>query len=140
MSRLYYPPVVGSRLASGTATAQEAAQDTLEKVAKLIPAELITGYSGLISLSANFQNSIARNVGFLLSFLLCGTLTSVYLNKMAEAGKPKTIHLIESTAAFVVWAYFTSGRQVIPEFFSSTVAMILLLLFTLVSATISPNK
>ena len=140
MSRLYYPPAAGSRLASGNASRAEKSKDTLEKVAKMIPAELITGYSGLISLSANFQSDTVKNYCYLGAFVLCGFLTPVYLNKMAERTKPKIIHLFESTAAFVVWAYFTSGRQVIPAYFSVTAASIALLVFSLLSAVIVPKK
>ena len=139
MSRLYYPPTAGSRLASGQASTGEVTKDNLEKVVKLVPAELITGYSALISAAANFHDAIARNIGFAISFVLCGVLTPIYLNKMAEAGKPKIVHLVVSTLAFVVWAYYTSGRQVIPQYFNGDYALFGLLVFSLITA-VTPLK
>jgi len=140
MSRLYYPPIAGSRLATGTANTKEKISDVLEKVAKIIPAELLTGYSGLISVCSDFHSATTRYVTYGISFLACWIATPIYLNKMADAGKPRVIHLIQSTIAFAVWAYFTSAKQIIPQYFSTAGATFALLLFSVLSGAIPVRR
>ena len=147
MSRLYYSqPKALAAAALGDAAPPAPAKsfdinDTAEKVAKLIPAELITAYTALISFAAGETvPGSARPWCFVGSFVLCLVLTPLYLNKMADPGKPKMAHLIVSSIGFVVWAYFTSGQQVLASFnqhwYSNGVASMVLLAFSLVSALI----
>lgn len=139
MSRLYYPPPAKSELSTGETSGVDTKQ-ALEKVAKLIPSEVITAYTGLVSLFLNLKTPRSQSIGFGIAFILGVILTPVYLNNMAEAGKPKRNHLIVSTFAFVVWAYFTSGRQVVPDLYDIIWATAALIIFTLISGAIPLDK
>ncbi len=139
MSRLYYPPAGRTTLAGGNGLYVDP-NDALKKVAKLVPGELLTGYMGLISLSMNVENPAVLPWLFVISFILCLVLTPIYLQRMADAGKPKRNHLIVSTVAFVIWAYFVSGQQVLPDWHDTAVATFILVVFSLVSTVIPMNR
>lgn len=139
MSRLYYPPPVKAVLSKGEESGFDTKQ-AVEKVAKLIPSEVITGYTGLISLFAAAQSQRSQLIGYGVAFVLGLVLTPVYLNQMAEPGKPKRNHLIVSTFAFAFWSYFTSGRQVAPAFYDIIWASAALIIFTLISGAIPMSK
>jgi hypothetical protein len=81
-----------------------------------------------------------RNCLFAASFLLCLILTPIYLNRMADKGKPKRNHLIVSSVAFVVWAYFVSGKQIMPDLYDAALASMATLVFSVVSALVPLDK
>lgn len=138
MSRLYYPPVPEVDFADATQGVDIG--DLSKKVAKLIPSELITGYSALISLSMNVKNQAWHPWLFGFAFFLCLILTPVYLARMGDPGKPKRNHLITSTIAFAIWAYFISGQQVFPDSYDAALASIILVVFSLTSAAVPLNR
>jgi hypothetical protein len=133
MSRLYYPqPSTTGRLASG----RSGYSDFAEKVTKLIPSEIISGYlllTGFVPLIRNLSLHFWFYTGI---FLLCLILTPMYLNYLAESGKPKRIHLVVSSLAFIVWAYAVSGSAVIPNYHDAAIASIILVAFTLATGFI----
>lgn len=134
MSRLYYPSERvprGANAASTGTTPREAG----EKVAKIVPAEIITGYLGLISLCQILKPEEGRNLAIWASFSLCLILTPFYFNMNAEKGKPKVVHITVSTLAFVVWAYWVSGDRVFAHF-NATYAALIAAGFTLVSGLV----
>jgi hypothetical protein len=141
MSRLYYPPenkgalTKGGEGEGGGFDAGEAGK----KIAKLIPAEIITGYMGLIGVALNIRPDW-QLYAYAAFFLLCWVLTPFYLNQMAEPGKPKRNHLIVSSLAFPVWAYLVSGHQVIPDYFDAGLATAVAIVFSLVTGLIPMNK
>jgi hypothetical protein len=135
MSRLYYEsPLTRAAMAGAGAPAKE----YMEKIAKLIPAEIIAGYVTLVGLvpliKAEWQWLYPWF--YLVIFLLSLVLTPIYLYAQADAGKPKRVHLIISTIAFVIWAYAVSGGSVCPAYYDSAVASIFLGVFSLVSGKI----
>ena len=136
MSRLYYSPKGELRLSSGP---QLDIEEIGKKVAKLIPSELITAYTGLVTLTLNVKIATLRPWLFAASFLFCLVMTPIYLNHMAEANKPKRNHLIVSSFAFIVWAYFVSGQQVLP-WYDAALASILMLVFSVISAVVPLDK
>lgn len=137
MSRLYYPPKTELRLASRP---QNEVAEIGEKVAKIIPGEIITAYTGLVALTYDVTIVVLRSWLFVASFLFCLVMTPIYLNRMAEAGRPKRNHLIVSSVAFIVWAYFVSGRQVLPHWYDASLASILMLVFSVISAVVPLDK
>lgn len=144
MSRLYYSPDWLSRGTAGSIPRRHASfkvdnvtpKEYGEKVAKLIPGEIIAGYVCLVGLIPLIKFESVRPLAFAANFVLCLVLTPIYLNVQAERGRPKRNHLILSTVAFPVWAYAVSGGVVIPHLYDSAIASILLVLFTLVSGVI----
>lgn len=112
-----------------------------EKVAKLVPSEIIAGFLAMCGFVPNIgDDSINSRTVYLIIFGFCLILTPVYLNFFAEKDKPKRIHLIISSLAFVVWAYVTTGSELFPDFYNAAIASIILVAFSLVSALIPLNK
>jgi hypothetical protein len=108
----------------------------LEKVAKLVPSEIIAGYVGLVGLVPLVHNREARPWIYLVVFVLCIVLTPLYLRFQANTHKPYKIHVLVSTIAFVVWAYSISGAAIVPGLYDPAIASMLLIAFTLISGTI----
>lgn len=133
MARLYYEI---SEQTPRTRTRGKSSSEYFEKVAKLVPAELIAGYVALIGFVPLIRNSNLHPWFFGASFLLCLVLTPIYLNSQAEKGRPKRNHLVVSTVAFVFWAYAVSGSTTWPAIHDPAIASILLVAFSLVSGRI----
>ena len=112
----------------------------LEKIAKLIPSEVIAGYITLIGLLVAVKNLELRVVFYAIAFVLCLVLTPIYLNYQSDPGKPKKIHLCVSMVAFVVWAYATSGLQVTPQLYDPAIASFTLVAFSLISGAVPLRK
>jgi hypothetical protein len=83
---------------------------------------------------------IARQPAAWICFAICWLLTPAYLNMVADPGKPKRNQIIVGTLAFPVWAYLVSGNQVIPTYFDASLATIIALVFSLLTALIPMNK
>ena len=118
--------------------------DYLEKVARLIPSEIIAGYLTMMGFVGSVKDIHTQNVIAWIVFSIGLILTPIYLSNVAEADKPKRNHLILSTVAFLVWAYVTTGKQLLetisPNLFDQAVASIVLVAFSLISAVIPLNK
>jgi hypothetical protein len=118
--------------------------DYLNKVAKLIPSEIIAGYLTMFGFAGSITNPRTQPWIFWVVFAIGLILTPIYLNNVAEAQKPKRNHLILSTLAFIVWAYVTTGEKLLPTIpggsFDQAISSIILVAFSLVSAVIPLNK
>ena len=141
MSRLYYEEPLHTSAAAGASSrsATERSGGTkhfLEKVAKLVPSEIVAGYLVLVGPVPLVRVGSWKPWLNAAVFLLCLVLTPIYLNRQADPGRPKRTHLIVSTCAFVVWAYATSGALVVGHYYDPAVASIALVGFTLVSGAI----
>jgi hypothetical protein len=112
----------------------------LEKVAKLIPSEIIAGYVTLIGFIPLVRTVEIQSWLYGAVFVICLVLTPIYMNLQSEKNKPKYMHLVLSSMAFIVWSYAVSGSAVIPTFHDPAVASILLILFSLISGTIPLKK
>lgn len=111
-------------------------KEIAEKISKLIPVEIIAGYSTLVGFCVYMPGPLVKTVAIAISFLAGLIFTPVYLSKMADEKKPKTRHLVISTVAFPFWAYLTSGAVVIPTLYSAAAAGFGVTLFSLVTAWI----
>jgi hypothetical protein len=100
----------------------------------------VTAYGALVSASTAIRFETLRLPIFVLCFVICFVLTPVYLNKMADKGKPKRNHLIVSSVAFPIWAYLVSGNQVAPGFYDAGLATVIAILFSLISALVPMNR
>lgn len=118
----------------------------LNKVSSLIPGEIVAGYLTMFGFISAIKNARTAEITIWIIFALGLILTPLYLNKVADPGKPKRNHLILSSFAFVVWAYVTTGEKLLetifPEagLFDQAMASIILIGFSLVSAVIPLNK
>jgi hypothetical protein len=135
MSRLFYDES-DARFRVKIGQGKQEASRYLEKIAKLIPSEIIAGYVGLVGLVPLVQNQQARPWIYLIVFALCIVLTPLYLRFQANKSKPYRIHMLVSTIAFAVWAYSISGAAIVPGFHDPAIASMLLIAFTLISGAI----
>ena len=134
MSRLYYEqPTTKTNMVGGGA---DVLKDRLEKVAKIIPGEIIAVYLFCIGLVPLIRAVFLQPWFYYGIFVVCLVLTPVYLNWQAEKGRPKMGHLIVSTLAFVLWAYAVSGAVMCPSIHDAAVASIFIGLFSLVSGLV----
>jgi len=114
MSRLYYEEFRDSNQPRAVSGKEEKnAKGYLEKVAKLIPSEIIAGYLAMFGFVPLIQKADTHTMVFWGVFILCQILTPIYLNNQAEESKPKRNHLILSSIAFAVWAYVVPDRKVL---------------------------
>ena len=137
MSRLYYEDqeVTQFRVEQKK---QSKTGSYLEKVASLVPAEIIAGYLAMVGFLDKEEGSLTvEKQGLLIGiFVFCLILTPVYLNYQAEKNKPKIIHLILSSIAFVVWAYITSGEKFKAPVYDADIASIILIAYSLISGLV----
>lgn len=151
MARLYYDQPAPSQVKSltdesgggsgGNNAGGKSISDYLEKVSRLIPAEVLAGYLTMMGFVGSISGVETQKIVNWVIFGACLVLTPLYLNNVAEPNRPKRNHLIISTVAFIVWAYVTTGGQLLgPDLFSQAIGSIVLIMFSLVSALIPLNK
>ena len=145
MGRLFYEkPALEKGILPPKESESENTQNTtlkyLEKVSKLVPSEIVAGYIALVGLVPNIHFEGVKPWIYLGIFVVCLFLTPVYLNLQAESGKPKRNHLFISSIAFIVWAYTISGNFIIPQYYDSAIASIVLILFSLISGVIPLDR
>ncbi|MGV7107154.1 hypothetical protein [Flavobacterium sp. U410] len=144
MGRLYYEKQQNPMQPKAFAGEGKGFNEYLDKVARLVPSEIIAGYLTMVGLVGAVKNTQAQNIITWIVFTIGLILTPYYLNKVAEGDKPKRNHLILSTIAFLVWAYVTTGKQlsetISPNIFDQAIASIILVAFSLISAIIPLNK
>ena len=139
MSRLYYPITSTTEAAPGAV--QNDAAGFLEKVAKMIPGEILAAYVTLVGIVPSMRNPGWRPYAYLVFFLICLVMTPVYLWMMRDQegdnrGKPTRVQIIVSTLAFVVWAYAVSASSAIPDYYDPGIASAAMVLFTLFSGIV----
>lgn len=141
MNRLYYPQ--STVTIAGTEPPQMQFTDYLNKVSRLIPAEVIAGYLTMSGLVTAIKDESLQHVFSWIVFAAGLILTPLYLNMVADPGKPKRNHLIVSTFAFLVWAYVTTGAALsatVGVNYDAAAASIVLILFSFISALIPLDK
>jgi len=138
MSRLYYDiPANDARFAGGN-DRTEKTKEYLDKVSRLVPAEILAAYMAIIGLIPAIHNELLETISFILAFVGGIVGTPFYMSFMADENRPKRIHIIVSTAAFILWAYIVSGH-LIPNYYNPAFGSILLIIFTAGSGKIPLN-
>jgi hypothetical protein len=69
-TRLYYPPVNKPRSASGAVDVPQAIGNAVEKIVKLIPGEIVAGYSALVYLASRVARESMHIWLFGVAFLV----------------------------------------------------------------------
>jgi hypothetical protein len=135
MARLFYETPPTSR---GPRRGFEVKADSryLEKVAKLVPSEVIAAYVALVGFVPLVRSEPARPWLYAVVTVACAVLTPIYLNQQADPKKPKRVHLIVSTTAFAVWAYALFGATIVPQAHDPAIGSIVMVLFTVASGAI----
>jgi hypothetical protein len=108
MNRLIVP-----RRAPGPArlSVQAAFDDTITRLVKYIPAEVISGYtllSGIVSGVAPTNSPLKSLAGWAVFVVFTG-LTPLYLWKVGQPSGAQWWQLPISTVSFVLWAYALGG-------------------------------
>ncbi|WP_421943350.1 hypothetical protein [Pedobacter sp.] len=147
MSRLYYetPKPKGlDKYLENKQGGDKPASEYLSKVAALVPSEIIGGYLAMMGFAETFKTDQQYPFVIWGIFLFGFIATPFYLNKMAEAGKPKIKHIIVSTFAYLFWVYITSGEvlqgTVTDIAYHTGIASILLIAFSIVSGFVTLDK
>lgn len=155
MSRLFYessPPPAAAPLhsplsdgpAHGTgapkpakaASTSGAAQKYLEKIAKTVPAEIVTGYKALLAVLAGIQAEDLRKKSYWGAFVICLVCTPLYMWWQSEKGRPKIVAIVLSTISFAIWAYDISGKDLLPTSFEPAMADGILVAFAIATGWI----
>jgi hypothetical protein len=139
-SRLYVPPKDKPSLATGAVDVGQIVGKAVEKIVKLIPGEVVAGYSALIYLASKVARESWHTWLFGIAFLVGLIATPTYLYFAADRQKPYVAQIIVSTIAFVPWAYLTTGKQIIPQYYDGAFAGFLVVIVTLVNGCIPIKK
>ena len=137
MSRLYYEQdAIGGK--SLERSRKDGAKNYLEKVAKLVPSEILAAYMTMVGLVSSIKLVPEEHHFwiYMAIFLVCIPITIWYLSFQSEKGRPRATHIILSSIAFIIWAYAISGHVVWPDIYDTGIAGIVLVLFSLVSGKI----
>lgn len=110
MSRWVIPERSGLRTQEG-----EGGDDTLlKRIAKYVPAEILTGYTGLFAMLAALNVAETQKqwaaVGLIVIFLI---VTIMYIRRNAPSGSVRQAHSIVSPIAFVALAYPISSSALL---------------------------
>lgn len=136
MSRLFYDVAMTPSVTTEAAEKASPANAYLEKVAKLVPSEIVAAYIAILGLVPSIGNVALRPIVAWGTFGVCLLLTPIYLNFQAVPNAPKRMHLLLSSIAFVCWAYAVSGQMLPPALYDPAIGSIELILFSLVSGVI----
>ncbi|TNF21255.1 MAG: hypothetical protein EP318_07905 [Rhodobacteraceae bacterium] len=93
----------------------EGGDDTLlKRIAKYVPAEILTGYTGLFAMLAALNVAETQKqwaaVGLIVIFLI---VTIMYIRRNAPSGSVRQAHSIVSPIAFVALAYPISSSALL---------------------------
>ena len=135
MSRLYYEPKVTARL-TGDDPQPDNLKNYLEKIAKLIPTEIVAAYLTLIGFIKIDTSTENHQYYYVAAALFCCVGTYFYLDALADKGKPKNIHIILSVIAFAIWAYSTTGDKLCPGIYNPLIASFAPVVFSLLTVKI----
>lgn len=107
-TRIYFDPSVTEPRAF-TVTKGEKTKETLGKIAKLIPGEILGGYGAALNALPLFKPAEQPWIA-LACFVLGIVGTGWYVGWRIGSGIKKQRHLIVYMAAFAVWAYALTGK------------------------------
>jgi len=112
-------------------------QNYKDKLLKLIPSEIVAAYLVILGILSNEEITIQEtNITVIVHWVVFGIiliLTPVYLRKFQNV--MKLSQLILTSLSFVVWSYSLGGPFAVSNFYHSTIASILLILWTLAAPT-----
>lgn len=136
MSRLFYDKPKGLEAEEFNAVSTDTTKEYLEKVAKIIPGEVIAAYLAMIGFVPLIKNEALHQPAYWTVFAF-GTLgTGLYINYQADPNRPKWAHIAVSIISFLLWAYDTTGEKICPGIYDSAIAAILLIGFSFFSGKI----
>jgi len=131
-SRIYFdPPATEPRAFAGQKGG--AAKAYLQKVAKLVPIEIVGAYESAILLASKVDPEKARIYVYWILFGLAFLGTLWYVGWRIGENYFKQRHLFVYGAAFIVWAYAVSGQRLLPSpYYQDTLAGIVLIIASVI--------
>jgi hypothetical protein len=131
-SRIYFDkPVTEAKAFSGRKGRQ--AKEFLEKVAKLVPVEIVGPYKASILFVDGIQPATLHIWGYWGLFVLGFLGTLWYVDWRMGSGFEKWRHLLVYGGAFVVWAYAVSGGHLLPfPYYQDALAGIVLIVASVI--------
>jgi hypothetical protein len=134
---------------AGAATETDT-DDYATRMVKYIPAEVVAFYLAADKLFANVaapanptlaDTFVAKNQYYfsLGIFVVALVSTPLYLRQQADDGGPWQVQAAVSTIAFAIWSYAVHGELFVP-LYSSSIAALLVLVFTFVSGLVKPGR
>ena len=114
--------------------------NAVEKIVKLIPTEVVAGYSALVYFASNVARESWHIWLYGFAFFVGLVATPTYLYLAANRQKPYVAQMLISTIAFIPWAYLTTGKQIVPQYYDFALAGFLVALVTLVNGCIPIRK
>ena len=140
MARFVVPRGQSSMGGNAAAAAADAEDGYLERVAKYIPAEILTAYVALLNIAPTDPAKASVRSGILIvAAIACFILTPIYFYFRAKPPLPKRLQIIIATVAFVVWSYALGGIWIERGLHQPEIASALLILFTLVAGIFEPK-
>ena len=136
MGRIYFEKTE-NKLVEGD-TKESPAKEYFQKVASLIPSEIIAAYLTIVGLIPLIGNKKIEFWFFYGSMGTCTLLTYWYMKKQTPKNPPytPTANYVLSVIAFIIWAYATTGDKAPGLYYNSAIASIVLILFSLISGLI----
>jgi hypothetical protein len=132
-SRLYIPPVNKPKAADGSVDYAEVIGNAVKKVLKLIPFEVVAVYTAAVYVASDVTNASLHIWLFRGAFVAGLIATPTYLYKAADRQKPYRTQMVLSTIAFAVWAYLTTGKQLVPQWYDRAGGFYAVLIYSLVA-------
>jgi len=130
-----------AQLSSGNA--QSAVNEWGERVAKYIPAEILTFYTAAVSLIAAYDPAVQATKRFWLfglAGLIFWILTPLWLGRFSNDKSVKRTNQVMGLVAFGLWAYaFPAGWFKDMGLYDPILAGVMLILFAAASGFITPK-
>jgi len=111
-TRIYFDPPV-TEGATFAVSREAKTKDTLEKIGKLIPGEILGAYGAALGTLPLFNSKERLWVGA-ACFILGMIGTGWYVGWRIDSGIVKQKHVLVYMGAFAVWAYSLTGITVLP--------------------------
>jgi hypothetical protein len=112
-------------------------QSYKDKLLKLIPSEIVAAYLVILGILNNQQIIIQEaDITEIFQWIVFGiilVLTPVYLRKFQNV--MKISQLVLTSISFVVWSYSLGGPFIVSGLHHSTIASIIMILWTLAAPT-----
>jgi hypothetical protein len=117
------------------------AQDRIEAIAKYIPSEILAFYVPVVPAIELLKNASVHAVLQKIAFWLAWILVPIYFLWIGNKDARKWRQVSLSTFAFPIWAYATNRELgIFGAYYEAPGALILLLLFTLLTAFLLPKR
>lgn len=115
--------------------------DRIEAVAKYVPAEILAFYVPAVPAIALLHHSEWKPWLHWAAFLISWTLVPLYFLWIGKGDDRRGRQILVSSIAFPIWAYSTN-RTIGPfaDYYDDALGVILMLVFSLVTAFILPQR